>query len=226
MNKTVIIVAAGSGRRMQSQVPKQFILLADKPVLMWTMEKFHSYDPTIQIILVLPEKQIKIWTGLCKSYHFMIKHEIIKGGQARFHSVFNGLQKAKKGSLIAVHDGVRPAVSLQTIKHTFLLASQKGNAIPAIIPADSIRIENGDQTQILDRKKIRIIQTPQVFQYEQLIRSYNQPYHETFTDDSSVVEFAGFQIHLTEGNPENIKITTPMDLKIAEIHILNEKKIP
>ncbi len=220
MKKIVIIVAGGRGKRMQSEIPKQFLPLYGFPILMHTIKKFFRYDNSIYIIVVLPKIQIKTWNKFCNDYKFDYKHEIVRGGITRFHSVKNGLAKISGNDLlIAIHDGVRPLVSLETIRGCFKKAESEGNAIPVIDIPESIRkIENGKNHPV-DRSKHKLIQTPQVFHSDMLLKAYEQEYDSKFTDDASVVESLGFSINLVEGNKENIKITTPADLVIAESYL-------
>lgn len=214
---TVIIVAGGSGNRFKSIIPKQFLNLASKPVLMHTIEAFFNYNPSLQIILVLPKQHVDYWKNLCEKNEFNIKHKIVWGGNTRFHSVKNALDTLNLSSdLVAIHDGVRPLVSKETIKRCFLKAKQTGNAIPGIPPHDSVRQVTENTNYIIDRSLLQLIQTPQVFRIDKLKQAYEQDYHETFTDDASVLEMNGEKINLVEGNRENIKITNKIDLIIAE----------
>ena len=217
-----IIVAGGSGKRMQKDIPKQFIVVAGKPILMHTIERFAEVDSTIQIVLVLPDDQHEYWNGLVNKFNFPIKHKLAKGGEERFYSVLNGLQNVPLNSIVAVHDGVRPLVSVNTISDCYNVAEEKGAVIPVIPATESIRKVDGDRNTAVNRSNYFMVQTPQVFQSELLIAAYKQEYNSYFTDDASVVEKAGNAIHLVEGNVENIKITRPMDLKIANI-LLNDK---
>ena len=211
MNNTVIIVAGGRGLRMESDIPKQFLELNGKPVLMHTIEAFIKFDADITMILVLPEDQFSYWAQLCQKHDFKIQHLKVKGGSTRFESVKNGLSQAPDKGLIGVHDGVRPFIRPETIERIYSEASQHGNAIPAIAPAESIRIEAKDGNQIVDRSTVRLIQTPQVFEATKLKEAYKIEYSNTFTDDASVYEANNQKIHLVEGQPGNIKITTPSD---------------
>jgi 2-C-methyl-D-erythritol 4-phosphate cytidylyltransferase len=213
----VIIVAGGIGLRMGSAVPKQFLLIAGKPVLMHTIEKFIAFDNSLEIIVTLPEKQKENWKKLCIEHNFNFNHKVVSGGITRFHSVRNALAEISNSSkLIAVHDGVRPLIDLKTIQNCFELAEQKGCAIPFIPISESIRRISENSSEIVDRSGICAIQTPQVFSNEILKQSYLQTYNANFTDDASVVEKAGFQLSFTEGNRENIKITFPQDVAFAE----------
>ncbi len=219
MNKTkfAIIVAGGKGERMQTDIPKQFIEIQGKPILMYSIENFNRYDISIQIILVLPSGQIEFWHTLCKKHAFEIPHKIVTGGQSRFDSVINGLDAVKLPALVAVHDGVRPLVSVETITRCFESAEKYGTAIPVIELVDSIRQITETGNQSVDRNAYKLVQTPQIFDGEILKKAYKQDFSPLFTDDASVVEAMGTKIHLVEGNRENIKITTEFDLRIAQI---------
>jgi len=213
--KVVIIVAGGKGERMKAVVPKQFLEIKGRPILMHTLEVFRNFDPEIQIVLVLPADQIDVWKSLCKKHAFTLTHTIECGGSTRFHSVKNGLTAVSIPSLVAVHDGVRPLVSVETISACFDAASEYGTAVPVIDAIDSIRkiTENGSVS--VNRSEYKFVQTPQVFDGELLIKAYRQEFSENFTDDASVVEAMGAKMHLVTGNRENIKITTEMDLILA-----------
>ncbi len=217
--KYVIIVAGGKGERMNSEIPKQFIPLLGKPILMHTIEKFKQYDNDISIILVLPKNQISYWNELCQKHQFCIQHKITTGGKTRFESVKNGLDIVPKDekALIGVHDGVRPLVNKTILTHCFETAEKKGVAIPTIQVTDSIREIDGENSHIVNRDNFRLIQTPQVFHSEIIIKSYNQDYLPQFTDDASVVENLGYKVTLVEGDKKNIKITTEEDLAIATV---------
>ncbi len=216
MKKYAVIVAGGSGTRMGADIPKQFIEVGGKPVLMHTIEAFKRYDSSLQIVLVLPESQFEYWQELCTKFEFKISHEIAKGGVSRFHSVQNGLSCIKEEALIAIHDGVRPFVSKQTLDNCFLMAIEKGNAIPVLDAYESVRLVDGVGSIAYDRDRVKLVQTPQVFDSKVLMIAYNQKFSPLFTDDASVVEANGGIINLVEGNRENIKLTTPMDLILAE----------
>ena len=219
MTNYAIIVAGGSGTRMGSTIPKQFLEINGLPVLMHTINTFHSFDASLRLILVLPESQIDYWQSLCKKHHFNVKHTIAQGGATRFGSVKNGLAIVKTPALIGIHDGVRPFVSPDTLKRCYHHAQALGNAIPVLDAFESIRqIEEGC-SRALDRSTIKLVQTPQVFHSDILLPAYNQEYTPLFTDDASVVESYGKTIHLVASNRENIKITTPFDLVLAEAFI-------
>lgn len=222
MNRAVIIVAGGKGRRMGGDVPKQFLTLAGRPVLMRTIDRFRSFDPHMQIVLVLPTDQQDYWQSLCREHHFDASEACVSvadGGEERFHSVRNGLlQVSSDVDLVAVHDGVRPFVSLDVIARCFDEAERRGAAIPVIPVAETLRhIYNKESSITVPRSDYRLVQTPQVFQADLLRRAYEQPYRDNFTDDASVVEALGQNVAFVEGNRENIKLTTPFDLRVASL---------
>lgn len=218
LKKYVIIVAGGSGSRMKSSLPKQFIPVGEKPILMHTIEVFRNCIEDIGIILVLPEKYTKLWKELCTEFQFPVSHQITNGGSTRFESVSNGLKLVQNNnSIVGVHDGVRPFVSESTINNTFAAAEEHGTAIPVVELNDSIRKLTENDSIVQDRAEFRLVQTPQCFKYSILKKAYEQEYQDTFTDDASVVEAAGHKIELIEGNFENIKITRSFDLAIAEL---------
>jgi len=216
MKRFVIIVAGGSGQRMESSIPKQFLKINKDIILMKSIRVFYEYDSSIEIIVALPENQISQWKDLCNEYKFTINHAIVKGGQTRYHSVKNALEKAGSSGIIAVHDGVRPLVSQTTIDMVFEIASINGNAIPYIDIVDSVRLVDSGSNKTVDRNKYKLIQTPQAFDCRIIKGAYEQEWEEFFTDDASIVEKSGTEINLVPGNIENIKITTKIDLKIAE----------
>lgn len=216
MNRYALIVAGGSGKRMGTEIPKQFLELSGKPVLIRTIERFWSFDASIKIITVLPEDQLGYWEELKKKHSFSLPCIVVKGGPARFFSVKNGLEEIEDNSLVAIHDGVRPLVSIDTIKRSFEAAQKFGNAVPVISPADSVRMITEKGNMPVNRQFIRIIQTPQVFDSKLIKKAYLQDYNPEFTDDASLLEKTGEAIHLVEGNRENLKITNPGDLAVAE----------
>lgn len=221
-NRSVIIVAGGKGLRMGSDLPKQFIPVAGKPVLMRTIEAFHSYDSNIDIILVLPYSHHVYWKELCANYHFGIPHIIAMGGETRFHSVKNGLGLIN-GGIVAIQDGVRPFASKEMIARCFDAAKRYHAVIPVIDSTDSLReMIDGTKSRIIDRSGIRLVQTPQVFHTDILKKAYETEFKDTFTDDASVVEAMGIDVHLVKGEVTNIKITTPLDLKIGELIVRGE----
>ncbi len=215
MKFTAIIVAGGSGMRMGAEVPKQFLPIGNKPILMHTLEAFHRFDRTMEIILVLPQSQQQYWSTLCSEYAFTLPHRVVDGGETRFHSVFNGLQQAT-GHYVAVHDGVRPFVSAEVINRCFEEAQRTKAVIPVIDVYESLRQVCDSQLSVaVDRSQFKLVQTPQVFEANLLRSAYQQPFNPLFTDDASVVEAYGATIALVPGNRENIKITTPFDLQIS-----------
>lgn len=222
MHRHVVIVAGGNGSRMRSEVPKQFMLLDGKPVLMHTMERFHEADPGLRILLVIPSAHMHTWSDLCEEHNFNIRHTLVAGGDTRFHSVRRGLQ-ALEGDLVAIHDGVRPLLSVDLIRRVFITAEEKGSAIPAVPVTDSVRQKLGGRTQPIDRSTVLLVQTPQCFDAKMLKQAYNQPYRESFTDCASVVEAAGFPVEIVDGDPDNIKITTQRDLMLAGWILSNRK---
>lgn len=223
MKKNVIIVAGGKGLRMGNDLPKQFIPIGGKPVLMRTIEAFYRFDQDINIILVLPVSHQDYWKSLCEEYNFSIEHVIANGGETRFHSVKNGLALVTNG-LVGVQDGVRPFGSVEMIKRCFDAAREYPAVIPVIDSTDSLReVVDEDKSRIVDRSKIRLVQTPQVFDLNVLKKAYQTDFKETFTDDASVVEAMGVNVHLVKGEVTNIKITTPLDLKIGEL-IIRDKE--
>ena len=216
MKYYAIIVAGGSGQRMKSSVPKQFIELNGKPILMHTLEKFYCAKSSIEIIVVLPKSHHNTWTTLCQKHQFTIPHQICEGGTSRFQSVKNGLEVCTEESLIAVHDGVRPLISPDFILNLYKETESKKAVIPVIPVVESIRKVDGDSSESLDRSQYYLVQTPQCFTSKLLHKAYQQEEQNTFTDDASVVETLGGKVHLFEGEAYNIKITSPKDLLIAE----------
>ncbi|KAA6301798.1 MAG: putative 2-C-methyl-D-erythritol 4-phosphate cytidylyltransferase 2 [Candidatus Ordinivivax streblomastigis] len=221
--KYVIVVAGGKGLRMGTDIPKQFLLLNGKPVLMHTLEAFQDYDSQIRLILVLPGEQQNYWRELCKQYHFQLEHQIVSGGETRFHSVQNGLKFVTESDWVAVHDGVRPLAGKSLIAGVFDMAEKEKAAYPAIPVVDTLREKSEDGAyRVVDRSHYFLVQTPQVFASEVLLSAYQTEYSETFTDDVSVVEASGLCCpKMIEGKRENIKITTPVDLLIAEALLKN-----
>ncbi len=216
LKKYALIVAGGSGSRMGSEVPKQFIEICGLPILMHTINVFRKAMQDIEVVLVLPEEQIKTWKCLCLKHNFIHHIEICSGGETRFHSVKNGLSLIEGDGLVGIHDGVRPLVSDETIRRCYQEAAIYGNAIPVTGVVETVRFQEEDRSSVIDRTKLRLVQTPQVFRIESIKAAFLRDYDETFTDDASVFESNGGIIHLTEGNRENIKITHPIDLVIGE----------
>lgn len=222
-----IIVAGGTGQRMGAAVPKQFLPLLGKPVLQHTLEQFLAILPAENIRLVLPEATFEDWRMLCAQHHFHPEIPIVAGGETRFHSVKHGLESLGdvKG-WVAVHDGVRPLCTHQIIEESFAVARKKGNAIAAMPSKESVRLMTGDSSKALDRKDIYLVQTPQTFTLKSLQNAYQQEFQQSFTDDASVVERAGEHIHLFKGSYENVKITTPEDLRVAEAILKGRRETP
>ena len=217
-----IIVAGGKGLRMGGELPKQFLPVGGKPILMHTLEVFSRFGESmnsegLQIILVLPEEQQDYWLDLCGQHNFNVTHTIVNGGQTRFHSVQNGLKAIPDDAegMVGIHDGVRPFVSLDVIKRCYETAREKKAVIPVMPVTDTLR--NTVEGKNVYRENYRIVQTPQTFDIQLLKEANRQPYTEEFTDDASVVEAIGQEVTMVEGNRENIKITTPFDLKIADV---------
>lgn len=218
-NNYAIIVAGGSGTRMGSAIPKQFLLLQDMPVLMHTMQAFYASGAHPRLIVVLHPDFHAYWRQLCTDFCFDIPHQLVAGGETRFHSVKNGLDLIPddEEALVAVHDAVRPLTTESIIEASFSLAARNGNAITAVKSRDSIRQLTNGSSRSLIRDEIYLVQTPQTFRVGLLKKAYQQPFNEGFTDDASVAEAAGYRIYLAEGSYQNIKITFPEDIAIAEM---------
>lgn len=217
MKRYVIIVAGGKGLRMGGDIPKQFVEIKGLPVLMHTINRFHSFDSSIDIIVALPVDQQDYWKELCSKYKFEIPHIIVDGGDTRFHSVKNGLDQVSGEGVVAVHDGVRPFVSDEVLERCFSMAQEKEAVVPVIDVFETIRHIADGMSNTVPRDEYKLVQTPQVFLISLLKKAYSQPYVPSFTDDASVVEAMGYKVTLVEGNRENIKLTTPFDLKLAEL---------
>ena len=222
----VIIVAGGKGLRMGSDIPKQFLPIGGRPVLMRTLERFREYSDDLQIILVLPEAQQDYWKELCQKYDFQVEYLLANGGETRFHSVQNGLALIPDDTqgVVGVHDGVRPFPSIEVIRNCYETARTAKAVIPVIPVVETVRhldnaqctMHNAQSSHTVPRSDYRLVQTPQTFDIQLLKAANRQPYNDGFTDDASVVESYGHQITLVEGNRENIKITTPYDITVAE----------
>lgn len=212
----IIIVAGGKGLRMGSDIPKQFLPICGKPVLMRTIERFREYSKDIHVILVLPKAQQEYWANLCDEYHVHEKYEIADGGETRFHSVRNGLSLIPDNAegTVGVHDGVRPFPSVEVISRCYEVAQTAKAVIPVTQVVETLR--HVEEKRNVLRSDYRLVQTPQVFDIQTLKEAYRQEYKDSFTDDASVVERIGREVTMVEGNRENIKITTPFDIKIAE----------
>ncbi|MEI8136090.1 MAG: 2-C-methyl-D-erythritol 4-phosphate cytidylyltransferase [Bacteroidota bacterium] len=223
-NQFVIIVAGGTGSRMQSNTPKQFIEVNGAPIIIRTIKAFLGYNPSIQIIISV-HKDFKTYLEELLIKHNLINNKIVitLGGDTRFQSVKNGLELVtNQNAIVGIHDAARPFVSIQTIKKCFETAKEKGNATPCILVTDTIRKVNGDFNESADRMQFRIIQTPQCFLASKIKHAFKQEYKLIFTDDSTVLEHSGEKINLVEGNIENIKITNQVDLAIAKTILSNE----
>lgn len=222
MKKFALIVAGGSGSRMNNNIPKQFIEINGRPVLMHTFDTFFKYDPKLEFILVLPKEHIKLWNSICLQHKFSFNYKIAFGGTTRFQSVKNGLDLITEQGIVFIHDGVRPLVSLQTLNNCIDTASRYGNALPVIPVTESVRVKEGESSRAVDRSRFFLVQTPQTFRTQIIQNAYNQSENESFTDDASVLESFGETIHLVDGNRENIKITFPEDLILAGILLENK----
>ena len=217
MKKFAVLVAGGSGTRMNSSVPKQFLELKGKPVLCHTISVFLNAYYDIQIVLVLPKTFLEEGQNIIQT-HFpeFSNFTIVEGGDTRFHSVKNGLNKVEHDSIVFVHDAVRCLLTEKLIHRLFDTALEKGNAVPMVLSKDSVRIVEVSGNRTIDRNKLALIQTPQVFKSEALLNAFKADYRESFTDEASVAEAAGISIHLIPGEENNLKITRPIDLVVAE----------
>ncbi|GAO41079.1 2-C-methyl-D-erythritol 4-phosphate cytidylyltransferase [Flavihumibacter petaseus] len=224
MEKYAVVVAGGSGLRMGTPVPKQFLEIRERPVLWYTLNAFLDAFSDLQIILVLPEQHLETGKRILRSTYDPDRIWMTVGGETRFHSVRNGLQHIHKHSIVFVHDGVRCLLTPDLVRRCYAAAVDKGNAIPAIAAVDTIRIDTINGSEQIDRNKVKIIQTPQAFFSELIKSAFEQDFHESFTDEASVVERLGVKIHLIEGESSNIKITRPLDLLIAE-KVLEEREM-
>jgi len=216
MDKYVLIIAGGVGKRMNMDIPKQFIPIAGKPVLMHTISKFRAFDSKINIIVIIPKEHIALWKDLCTEFNFKVEHQIVRGGKERFYSVKNGLKIVPDNSLVLIHDGVRPLVSIETIKRVTETSEKLGNAIPFIDMTQSVRKVVKGKNNAVDRSQLKLIQTPQGFHSSLIKEAYSKRYRASFTDDASVLEAQGFTINLVKGNHKNIKITSSTDLHLVE----------
>jgi len=217
MKYYAIIVAGGSGNRMQTETPKQFLLLNNLPVLMHTVKAFALSDSQPKILIVLNQEQHNYWARLCEEFNFRIPHQVIAGGTERFHSVKNAIDSIEEESFVAIHDAVRPLISKTLIDSCFNKAVELGNVIAAVQSSDSVRMLRADKTSALKRNEIYLVQTPQTFSLPVLKEAYKQEFNNSFTDDASVVESIGYEINIIEGERNNIKITYPIDLELAEL---------
>ena len=217
MKKYAIIVAVGTGSRMKKDIPKQFTLLNGKPIIEYSIESFNNYDPDLQIILVIHPEYIEFWKHLCLEHKISVPCKIVNGGETRFHSVKNGLESIEADGFVAIHDAARPMIDVAFVGQLFEEASIYGSAVPGIALNDTIRLLENNTSRQLDRNLLRAMQTPQVFNVSELKHAYLQTFQPLFTDDASVMQLAGYPLHLTEGRLENIKITIQKDLAIAEM---------
>ena len=223
----IIIVAGGKGLRMGTDIPKQFLPIGGKPVLMRTLERFREYSADLQIILVLPKAQQDYWQELCQEYDFKVEYQMTDGGETRFHSVQHGLALIPDDAegVVGVHDGVRPFPSIDVIRNCYETARKKKAVIPVIPIVETVRHLQDETSVTVPRGDYRLVQTPQTFDIQLLKAANRQPYNDGFTDDASVVEAFSFDVTLVEGNRENIKITTPFDMTIAEALLNNNNSV-
>ncbi|MFW6309607.1 MAG: 2-C-methyl-D-erythritol 4-phosphate cytidylyltransferase [Prolixibacteraceae bacterium] len=219
MKKFALIVAGGSGNRMKSNIPKQFVELHEKPVLLHTLEAFLKADPAFEFVVVLAPDRFREWREVCSRHNFEAPQTLVAGGATRFESVKNGLAQIQEEGVVFIHDGVRPLVSVATIKNCYEMAVEKGNALPVVAPSESVRKVENDTNKAVDRSRYFLVQTPQTFKVDLIKKAYGQEYAENFTDDASVLENYGYPIYLVEGNRHNIKLTYPEDLALAEIYL-------
>ena len=221
----VIIVAGGAGRRMGGALPKQFMMLEQQPILARSINRIHEALPKAEIVVVLPAEHVELWRNMAARFE-VAAHKIAVGGKERFHSVKSGLAALSEGvRTIAVHDAVRPLASKKLIIRLVLATGKHDAVIPVVAPADSYRSVEGDDSKIIDRSTLRMVQTPQLFRAEALRKAYEQEFSESFTDDASVVEAAGYKVALEEGERENFKITTPLDITLARAIITAESEM-
>jgi 2-C-methyl-D-erythritol 4-phosphate cytidylyltransferase len=226
MKKFAIIVAAGTGSRFESALPKQFHPILDKPMLMYSIEAFALADPAINIILVLNQNHIEFWKNICKEHQFNVRHNLVLGGSTRIESVKNGLSQVDVNSLVAVHDGARPLITTKLINECFEATLIKGNAVVAIECKDSLRKIEQSSNVAVNRSEYALIQTPQCFKSNILLNAYEQTINtDVFKDDASIAESFGEEINLIQGDELNIKVTHPSDLLYAESALLYRSKI-
>ncbi len=224
MKKYAIIVAGGKGTRMNADIPKQFLKIGGTPILMKTLQTFHQADPDIELIVVLPQTDHEYWQKLIADISFTVPHQLIAGGSTRFDSVKNGLNAIEDNeSLVAIHDGVRPFITESIILNSFIIAEKRGSAVATVPVKNSLRMVGSGINKSVFRSNYVTVQTPQTFMTSRLKHCFNQDYRENFTDDATVYESLGNVVHLIDGDEQNIKITTPQDLLLAEA-IVNSKK--
>lgn len=217
--RTALIMAGGQGVRMGQPMPKQFLLLDGKPVLMHTLTTFATLEPPVRLVLVLPADQIAYWQTLCEQYRFMVPHAIVEGGTCRFDSVRNGLAAVEEEGLVAIHDGVRPLVTSDLIQRCFVGAERHGSAIPVTPLIESLRQLVGDGSQTVDRTAYRLVQTPQTFKAALIKEAYALTDRNDYTDDAAVYEAMGGSVHLVDGERHNVKITEGADLELAAFYL-------
>lgn len=215
LSKYLIIAAAGNSSRMNNETPKQYLVINGKPVIIWTLETFKAYVEVRNMVVVISKDHEDYWNNIVKYYPEFSDCKIAFGGPQRFHSIKSGLKFIPDNTLVAIHDAARPMVNSKTIENCFNTAMKKGNAVPVINFNESVRQKSGSTNTPIERESLKIVQTPQVFYANILKNAYQQVFNESFTDDASVVEKDGNNIYLTEGNPENIKLTTSLDLRLA-----------
>lgn len=220
MEKSTIIVAGGSGKRLGGPIPKQFQTVKGRPLLMWTIDAFHRYDRAMPLIVVLPQAHLDIWKALCTGHRFFVPHEVVVGGEQRWHSVKAGLEKVEGNGLVAVHDGVRPLVGAELIARCFSAADMHAAAIPVVPVVPSIRETTAEGSRALDRSKLLAVQTPQCFHTDLLRKAFELPYDSTFTDEATLVEKLGVKVQLVEGEENNIKVTTAMDMRTIALQLV------
>lgn len=222
MQKQLLIAAGGRGTRMSPEsLPKQFLTLGGRPLLLHSIDAFLACDPEIHIVVVIPSKYKDLWQDICRKQGFHQEHVVAEGGPTRFHSVKSGLRHIAPDGLVAIHDGVRPLASKHLVANVFEMARRFGNAVPAIAPHDSVRLSDHAFNEALDRQKVKLVQTPQCFEAARIKSAYQCAYEERFTDDAAVLEAQGERICLVDGERENIKVTGDSDLVVAESLLLH-----
>ena len=226
MKRYAIIVAAGTGSRMNSGLPKQFLQLCGKPILYYSLLAFHQNASETKIIVVLAEQEVNRWLSLCAEYKIEIPHKIVMGGATRTESVLNGLNTITENGVIAIHDGARPLASNEIIENCFQSAIKNGTGVACVKPKDSIRIVSGEENKAIDRDDLRLIQTPQTFTSEIIKNAFLRNGTESSTDDATIAEKAGYKIYLIEGSYLNFKVTTPEDLLLAESLLSKNLDLP
>ena len=223
MKRALVLVAAGSGSRMGGTLPKQYLVLEGKPILVHTLDKFLSFDPDMEVVVVVAEKHRPLWRSMVTPHIHRSGIQLVSGGTTRFHSVRMGLERIGEDRIVGIHDAVRPLVSLETLERSYAMAEKTGGAIPVTDMDESIRrIQAEGSSVVMDRSQFKRVQTPQVFRSELIKEAYRKADHAEFTDDASVYEAYVGPISLVEGNRQNIKITTPMDVKLASLLIPKE----